>query len=80
MNIDLRNISEQFELEVTRVKQKHGFNTNSKAVEHCTIMFLKREAEIESLKKKLDDKIQELALVKNNVYHFKKAFENLVNE
>lgn len=60
MNIDLRNISEQFELEVTRVKQKYGFNTNSKAVEHCTTMFLKRELEIQNLKEQLNDKTREL--------------------
>ena len=51
MNIDLRNISEEFEKEVNEVKKSFDINTNSKAGEYCVINYLTKIKEIEKLKK-----------------------------
>ncbi|WP_291287339.1 hypothetical protein [Flavobacterium sp.] len=74
MNIDLRNISEEFELEVIRIKQEFGFNTNSKAVEHCSLMYRRKLKEIEKLKQELSQAKQELSSYERRLDNLKDLF------
>lgn len=67
MNIDLRNISTEFEKQVEAVKEEFGISTNSKAVELCTVNYLKQLKTIEELRKGLNAKSIELQQIKNDV-------------
>jgi hypothetical protein len=77
MNIDLRNISEEFENEVNKVKSQFGINTNSKAVEICVVNYLSKIKTIESLRASLLDKERELLEIKNDVKTFTGSFSRL---
>lgn len=71
MNIDLRNISEEFELQVNEIKGQFQISTNSKAVEFCTVNYLKQLQTIEELRKVLNSKTIELEHIKNDVNNLK---------
>jgi len=77
MNIDLRNISPEFEKQVNEVKKQYGFSTNTKAVEYCVLHLLSSQEVIKSLKSKLLETGTELKEINNNVNSFFLAFENL---
>lgn len=77
MNIDLRNISPEFEKAVEAVKKEFGISTNSKAVELCTINYLKSLQTIENLRTGLNSKNIELCEVKNYVKNFNAALSRL---
>lgn len=66
MNIDLRNISEEFENQVNQIKKDFLISTNSKAVEYCTLNYLQKLDEIEKLKQELKETKQSLGNVR---YH-----------
>lgn len=74
MNIDLRNISEEFEKEVTEVKKSFDINTNSKAVEYCVMNYLIKLKEIEKLKMELNNEKQEHSVLKNKLSQLKELF------
>ncbi|OXA65306.1 hypothetical protein B0A67_24555 [Flavobacterium aquidurense] len=65
MNIDLRNISEDFEKQVNEVKKKFDIITNSKAVEYCTVNYIAKLKEIEKLKTELSNEKQKNDVFKN---------------
>lgn len=77
MNIDLRNISEQFEKEVNRVKKEFGINTNSKAVEYCVNNYLEIINENKKLRTELNEEKQNLNNLKYNVKSFSQALNRL---
>ncbi|MDQ8014463.1 MAG: hypothetical protein REI96_18590 [Flavobacterium nitrogenifigens] len=70
MNIDLRNISSEFENEVNKIKREFDINTNSKAVENAVVNYLKNLEDIKKLK-------EELSQVKHNLYHYERRLDNL---
>lgn len=74
MNIDLRTISPDFEEQVIRVKSKFGYNTNSKAVEHCTINYLDKLKEIEELKKQLSEAKDQISSYKRHLSNLRDCF------
>jgi response regulator of citrate/malate metabolism len=74
MNIDLRNISEEFEKAVNEVKKNFDINTNSKAVEYCVLNYLLKLKEIEKLKIDLNKEKQEHSFLKNKVLQLKDLF------
>ena len=74
MNIDLRNISEEFENQVTAVKKSFDINTNSKAVEYCVINYLIKLKEIEKLKKELNNEKEKHSNLKNKLHQLKELF------
>ena len=74
MNIDLRNISEEFETQVNLIKKALDINTNSKAVEHCVVNYRKKLEEIENLKKELNKEKQEHSILKNKLLQLKELF------
>jgi hypothetical protein len=77
MNIDLRNISAEFEKQVEAVKLEFGIMTNSKAVELCTVNYLKQLKTIEELRTSLNAKSNELQQIKNDVKTFSGALTRL---
>lgn len=77
MNIDLRNISAEFEKQVEAVKKEFGISTNSKAVELCTVNYLKQLKTIDELRKGLNSQAIELQQIKNNVKSFSQALNRL---
>nr|WP_294931308.1 hypothetical protein [uncultured Flavobacterium sp.] len=77
MNIDLRNISEDFENTVNEVKLRFEINTNSKAVEYCTVNYLKKLKEIEDLRTQLHTAKNDLRDLKYHVDGFKGHFNAL---
>lgn len=78
MNIDLRNVSERFEENVTKIKQLKGYKTNTTAVEHCVNNFLRVEEEKEELKKELEIAKRSRDRYKSKILNFKEVFENLM--
>lgn len=70
MNIDLRNISEEFESQVNKIKREFDINTNSKAVEHSVVNYLKKLEEIKKMK-------EELNQVKHTLSHYQRRLDNL---
>lgn len=80
MNIDLRNISEDFEEQVNRVKLQFDINTNSKAVEYCTVNYLKKLKEIEDLRTQLHNAKNEMRDLKYHVDGFKSHLKVLLKE
>lgn len=74
MNIDLRNISEEFEKGVNEVKRSFDINTNSKAVEHCVLNYLSKLKEIENLKVELSKEKQEHSILRNKLSQLKELF------
>ncbi|KLT70356.1 MULTISPECIES: hypothetical protein [unclassified Flavobacterium] len=70
MNIDLRNISLEFETEVNRIKKEFDISTNSKAVEHSVINYFKKLEEIKTLK-------EELFKTKQSLSHYERRLDNL---
>lgn len=70
MNIDLRNISEDFEAQVNLIKRDFDINTNSKAVEYSVVNYLKKLEEIKKLK-------EELSQVKHQLSHYQRRLDNL---
>lgn len=74
MNIDLRNISAEFEKEVIEVKKTFDINTNSKAVEYCVITYFKNMKEIEKLKNELKKEKQEHSFLINKFHQLKEVF------
>lgn len=77
MNIDLRNISEQFEKEVNRVKKEYGISTNSKAVEYCVNNYLDMVNENKKLRSELNQEKQNFDNLRNNVKSFSQALTRL---
>lgn len=77
MNIDLRNIDEDFEKQVNRVKKEFGFSTNSMAVKHCTINYLSQKQLIDDLRKTINSQYNELNAIKNDVKTFTGALTRL---
>ncbi len=74
MNIDLRNISEDFEKQVNEVKKHFDINTNSKAVEYCVINYFAKLKEIEKLKKELNIEKEKHSSLKNKLQQLKELF------
>lgn len=74
MNIDLRNISEDFEKEVNEVKKKFEITTNSKAVEFCVMNYFIKLKEIEKLKYELNKERQEHSIIINKLSQLKELF------
>lgn len=74
MNIDLRNISDEFEKEVNEVKKSFDINTNSKAVEYCVINYFAKLKEIEKLKIELNKEKQEHSIIRNKFLQLKELF------
>lgn len=74
MNIDLRNISEDFEKGVNEVKKKFEINTNSKAVEYCVVNYINKLEEIEKLEKELKIERQKNIDFENKFFEMKKIF------
>ncbi|MEO8534824.1 MAG: hypothetical protein ABI441_13790 [Flavobacterium sp.] len=70
MNIDLRNISEDFEKQVNQIKREFDININSKAVEHSVVNYLSILSEIERLK-------NELAFTKEELSSYERRLDNL---
>lgn len=77
MNIDLRNISSDFENEIIKVKKKYGISTNSKAVEYCVVRYLQMIQENEKLRSDLNLEKNRLEEIKNNVKSFSQALRSL---
>lgn len=77
MNIDLRNVSLDLEEQINRIKMQFGINTNSKAVEHATVNYLKNLKEIQDLKTQLQQERIEHNELKNNVYQFNRLLSVL---
>ena len=77
MNIDLRNISPEFEKQVEAVKKQLGIRTNSKAVELCTANYLYQLKVIEDLKKTISIQANELKEIKNDVKTFCRSLTRL---
>lgn len=78
MNIDLRNISPDFEKQVNRIKKEFDINVNSKAVEHCVVNYLEKLGEIEALKNKLQQKNDELNKIQSKLNLLKEGFDFLL--
>jgi predicted RNase H-like nuclease (RuvC/YqgF family) len=74
MNIDLRNISEDFEKGVNEVKNNFDINTNSKAVEYCVINYFTKLKEIEILKSELNKEKQQHSILQNKFSQLKELF------
>jgi hypothetical protein len=74
MNIDLRNISEEFEKQVNEIKKKFDINTNSKAVEYCVVNYLIKLKEIEKLKLELSNEKEKHSILKNKLHQMKELF------
>lgn len=77
MNIDLRNISEDFENAVKEVKFKFEISTNSKALEFATVDYLNKLKEIQDLRTQLHVAKNELRDIKYHVDGFKSHFNAL---
>lgn len=67
MNIDLRNISDDFEKEVNKVKTQFDINTNSKAVEYCVKNYMSKCKRIQELENYLAKERLELSELKKDV-------------
>lgn len=78
MNIDLRNISEEFENQVNEVKKRFHVNTNSKAVELCVANYFIKLKEIESLKNELDKANRDLRIADNKINNMQIAFRGIM--
>jgi hypothetical protein len=78
MNIDLRNISEEFENAVNEVKNDFEINTNSKAVEFCTVNYLNQLKHIAELKQKLHIALTDAKLKQIKIDNFKTAFTDML--
>jgi predicted RNase H-like nuclease (RuvC/YqgF family) len=74
MNIDLRNISDDFERQVNEVKKSFEINTNSKAVEFCVINYFANLKEIENLKRQLNNEKQEHSILRGKLLQLKELF------
>lgn len=70
MYINLRNLSEDFETEVNKIKREFDISTNSKAVELCTLNYLNKLEEIKKLK-------EELSEAKHKLSHYERRLDNL---
>lgn len=70
MNIDLRNISSEFENQVNKIKRQFDINTNSKAVEYSVVNYLQKLEEIEKLKQQLSD-------TKHKLSSYERRLDNL---
>ncbi|BFM44941.1 hypothetical protein CFS9_35820 [Flavobacterium sp. CFS9] len=70
MNIDLRNISSEFESQVNKIKREFDINTNSKAVEYSVVNYLDKLEEIKKLK-------EELSQTKHSLAHYERRLDNL---
>lgn len=79
MNIDLRNISDDFESAVNEIKVRHNIATNSKAVEHTALNYLSLVSKVESLERELRDTKYELSNLKYSVKNFKESFKQFMN-
>lgn len=79
MYINLRNLSEEFEQSVEEVKEHFQINTNSKAVEICTVNYLKKLKEIENLKQRLNDANNKISRYERNLDQLKSLF-SWINE
>jgi tRNA 2-selenouridine synthase SelU len=80
MNIDLRNISDEFEKEVNRIKKEFDINTNSKAVEHCVVNYLQKLKDIESLKNDLNQTKEKLSSYERRLDNLKDLFGWIMKE
>lgn len=74
MNIDLRNISVDFENRVNEIKKNFDINTNSKAVEYCVVNYFTNLKEIENLKIELNKEKQQHSILQNKVSQLKELF------
>ncbi|ASQ41224.1 hypothetical protein [Flavobacterium phage FLiP] len=80
MNIDLRNVSPDFEEAVIQVKLSYDINTNSKAVEFCTVNYLKNQKKIGDLEISLSKAKAELRTLKYHLGSFKSSFDVLFKD
>lgn len=78
MNIDLRNISEEFESQVNEVKKRFHVNTNSKAVELCVANYFIKLKEIEKLKSDLDKANTELRITRGKINNMQIALRGIM--
>lgn len=78
MNIDLRNISPEFENQVNEVKKRFYVNTNSKAVELCVANYFIKLKEIENLKNELDKANQDLRIAERKINNMQIAFRGIM--
>lgn len=78
MNIDLRNISPEFENQVNEVKKRFYVNTNSKAVELCVANYFIKLKEIENLKNELDKANRDLRIAENKINNMQIAFRGIM--
>ncbi|SNS02425.1 hypothetical protein [Flavobacterium sp. ov086] len=80
MNIDLRNISEEFEKQVNLIKRSFDINTNSKAVEHCVVNYHSKLEEIDRLKNQLAATKEKLSSYENRLDNLKDLFGWIMKE
>lgn len=80
MNIDLRNIPEEFELQVEAVKLKYSINTNSKAVEYCTIRYLEQINLVDTLRKELRDEKHKTEQLEYKLKQIKSVFKMILKK
>lgn len=78
MNIDLRNISPEFEIKVNEIKKEFQIGTNSKAVEFCTVNYLNQLKHISELKAKLHNALTDAKLKQIKIDNFKSAFSDML--
>ncbi|MEA9415913.1 hypothetical protein [Flavobacterium sp. PL02] len=78
MNIDLRNISEEFENQVNAIKKEFQISTNSKAVEFCTLNYLSQLKTIEDLRSMLHNALTDAKLKQIKIDNFKSAFSDML--
>lgn len=78
MNIDLRNISEDFESKVNEIKKEYQISTNSKAVEFCTVNYLSQMKMISDLKSQLHNALTDSKLKQIKIDNFKSAFSDML--
>jgi hypothetical protein len=67
MNIDLRDVSIEFQKEIEEIKKINDYKTNIKAVSHCVINHLKNIHEIEKLKNELYLSRKEISEIKGKI-------------
>ena len=74
MNIDLRNISSDFEAQVNKIKKEFDINTNSKAVEYSVINYLNKLEENKKLREELNKTKNEMIQYERRLDHLKELF------
>lgn len=78
MNIDLRNISPEFENQVNEVKKRFHVNTNSKAVELCVANYFIKLKDIENLKTELEKAKRDLRIAEGKISNMQIALRGIM--